>query len=278
MNHPIVLDACTIINLLRIDEDECLFKLIDKMSVNIAETVFNEVKINYNKKNLSKEQEKYINQIIPAFTSKIREDNIIKKDLDSYFSQMCKFVNHIKKENGELLSSALSLILSRETQCRAFFITDDYYAKQQFAPYFEYQQVGGVYDSVDFLIFLYWNTNNFSINFLKKKLQDLYSEYQTPLKKIFDQLEEKKQLLSRKNIKQNKVQIDNINNFLSGYHNADIKLMINSVSFFEKNKQKYSDTYGILKDYKKNISENYLSIKIMNTLKKIKDIEIFKLN
>jgi hypothetical protein len=36
MKHPVVLDACTIINLLRIDEDEFLFRLLCSLRLYVA--------------------------------------------------------------------------------------------------------------------------------------------------------------------------------------------------------------------------------------------------
>jgi len=43
MKHPVVLDACTIINLLRIDEDEFLFRLLCSLRLYVADLVNQEI-------------------------------------------------------------------------------------------------------------------------------------------------------------------------------------------------------------------------------------------
>lgn len=59
MKHPVILDACTIINLLRIDEeDEFLFKSLMSLDLNIASIVYEEVNDNIKKNSLSDEQKK----------------------------------------------------------------------------------------------------------------------------------------------------------------------------------------------------------------------------
>lgn len=47
MNNPVVLDACTIVNLARIDENEFLEDQVKALRTNAAELVINEVKAHY---------------------------------------------------------------------------------------------------------------------------------------------------------------------------------------------------------------------------------------
>lgn len=55
MKHPVILDVCTIINLLRIDgEDEFLFRTLKSLNLNIANIVYEEVNNNIRKNSLSK--------------------------------------------------------------------------------------------------------------------------------------------------------------------------------------------------------------------------------
>lgn len=54
MKLPIVLDTCTILNLLRIDEDdEFLYKKLIKLNINICQKVFEEANKNINTKHFS---------------------------------------------------------------------------------------------------------------------------------------------------------------------------------------------------------------------------------
>ena len=46
MRLPIVLDTCTILNLLRIDDDEFLYKKLMKLEINICQSVFEEANRN----------------------------------------------------------------------------------------------------------------------------------------------------------------------------------------------------------------------------------------
>lgn len=60
MRLPIVLDTCTILNLLRIDEDEFLYKKLIKLEINICQSVFDEANRNVRTKTFSENQRKYI--------------------------------------------------------------------------------------------------------------------------------------------------------------------------------------------------------------------------
>ena len=65
MRLPIVLDTCTILNLLRIDEDEFLYKKLIKLEINICQSVFDEANRNVKTKTFSENQRKYISSHIP---------------------------------------------------------------------------------------------------------------------------------------------------------------------------------------------------------------------
>ena len=68
MKLPIVLDTCTILNLLRIDEDdEFLYKKLIKLNINICQKFFEEANKNINTKHFSNSQKKYISSHIPYF-------------------------------------------------------------------------------------------------------------------------------------------------------------------------------------------------------------------
>lgn len=181
MNTPIVIDACTLINLLRIDEDDnFLYKHLKSLDVHISETVYNEIKNNIFKNAISKTDEKRIKTLLPLFPAvfKLHQDEDIKKDAGiQYFEQIRSYAGHTKKYNGELISSVLALVLSRYKESRVCFFTDDFPAKNEFCRFFQIQQIGLIEDSIDLLLMLHWSKSNFSIKKLESKLSDLRAEY-----------------------------------------------------------------------------------------------------
>jgi len=276
MTHPIILDACTIINLLRIDnEDEFFFKAIGTLDIHIAKMVYEEVVINIKKNYLSEDQCKYIEQVIPEFVKFSRKNDAIINDLsEEFFSNLCKFTHHTKKQNGELLSSALSLCISREKNTTVSFYTDDFPAKQQFSNFFIFQQIGNIGDSVDLLLFLYWTKSDFNIKQLKKILQDLKSEYNTPMKKLIGKIQKIKDSLSIKERKDRNL-IVNIDRIINGYYDSDSKLMIEGVNFFDKN-QKYQKINIMIKEFPDVTKDCLLAQKIHSTIQSLSTYEIFK--
>ena len=125
MKHPVVLDACTIINLLRIDEDEFLFRLLCSLRLYVADLVNQEIMKNIFHNELSEEQRTYISGVLPQLQSKWNSFNQTMDliDTDFYEKNIKKFTRHTKKINGELQSSILSLCLSRKYHSRVFFYT-----------------------------------------------------------------------------------------------------------------------------------------------------------
>lgn len=277
MKHPVILDACTIINFLRIDEeDEFLFRSLKSLDLNIANIVYEEVNNNIRKKSLSEKQVKYIEQIIPLFLPFSRKDNDIIKDISQdFFDELCTFANHKKKHNGELLSSALSLCVSREKNSKVYFYTDDFPAKEQFTPYFSYQQIGVIGDSVDLLLFLYWTKSDFNDKYLKKCLQNLKSEYNMPLKQLVDKIQVKKDLFSRKNNSDRNL-LENINKILNGYWQLNTKLMLDGISFF-KDSSKYPEIKDIIKLFPDIDKECLLSKKVQYIMQSLSSCSIFKI-
>jgi len=276
MKHPIILDACTIINLLRIDEDEFLFKSIKSLDLHIAHIVYQEVCQNVQKNSLSEEQKKYIEQTIPSFLAFSKQDkNIIKDISQEYFDSLCQFTTHKKKQNGELLSSALSLCVSREKNSRVYFYTDDFSAKKQFSDYFSYQQIGVIGDSVDLLLFLYWTRSDFSEKQLKKSLKDLKSEYNLPLKQLADKIQTKKDCFSI-NEKKDKNLIENMNKILDGYLKSDTQSMNEGIVFFI-NSKKYSAIRDVIKQFPDIDKECILFQKVRDIIQSLPSYPIFKI-
>jgi len=277
MKHPVILDACTIIHLLCIDEDEFLFKSIKSLDLHIANIVYQEVCRNVNKKSLPDEQKKYIEQTTPSLLSFSRQtENIIKDISEDYFKNLCDFTEHKKKHNGELLSTALSLCVSREKNSKVYFYTDDFPARNQFSNYFEYQQIGVIGDSVDLLLFLHWTNSDFDEKHLKKHLQDLKSECNTSLKEFVNKIQKKKEKFTIKE-KKDKNLIQNIDKILNGYYLEFDALSINkSITFFNSSK-KYTAIKEIIKQFPDIDKECWLSKKIINTMELLSSHSIFKI-
>ena len=224
MNHrPIILDACTIINLLRIDENELLYKQIQTLNIKIAECVYNEVINNIFKNNISNNDRVRIKQQLPVLRQYITSDKDIKKDIGTNEFELLKQTTKHSAENGELYSLFLSLILSRSLSTQSNFYTDDKPAKERFEPYFMLQQLGLFGDTADLILFLYWYSSNISEHDLKRILDNLKSEYNRMLKNFVVELENKrsKTASNRRNKKLNQI----LDKIINGFYNGDRDIM-----------------------------------------------------
>lgn len=204
MSYIFVLDACSIINILRIDtSEEFLTKWLSKENVKIPDIVIREVKDNYKKNNIDDDildrVEKQINQLYACQVS--------KNDIDSYdenkmMDELISFSKHQKKLNGELYCTALSLIECKENDEDVLFITDDYPAQKEFEDYFTLHQIGHIADTVDLLLLIYHHsvedvfTRNQLIMFLTLLKQRYAEKYNTLLKDCKDFAD---QLYNRRN-------------------------------------------------------------------------------
>ena len=221
MKIPIVIDACTIINLLRIDdEDNFLYKHLKSLDVHIAQTVYDEIKKNIFKNIIDKAEEKRINTLLPSLPIEfnLHQDDAIKKDVgDEYFEQIRSFAGHTKKFNGELYSAILALTLSRTEESKVCFFTDDFPAKEEFKQFFAIQQIGFIEDSIDLLLMLHWLKENFTKSKLITVLSDLRAEYNRIQKSFINEIgETKSNFIKKPEIKR---RIENLEN--SFYNKRD---------------------------------------------------------
>ena len=178
MNNVVVLDACTIVNLARIDEGNFLEDKVRALKPYAMEKVIGEVKDRYVPSSSTSMRKLHLT---PYWGGLTRFDD---KDVEELANEVRTFLNYQKKPNGELYSAALSLFLSRAVGEKVLFYTDDYPAKQEFASYFDFQQTGYIGDTVDLLVFLYWLSppGLFSKDELKKYLTALRGEYISKVK------------------------------------------------------------------------------------------------
>ncbi|GHT42317.1 hypothetical protein AGMMS49965_13580 [Bacteroidia bacterium] len=270
---PVVLDACTIINLLRIDEeDEFLFKKLKDLNLNISDCVYKEAQTTVNHKPLLAEQIDYITERLPYFGTKIINfDNSIKLE---YFDELKRFCSYTK-ENGELYSTLLSLHVCRKEGTRLFFYTDDIPAKKQFSPYFAYQQIGTIGDSVDLLLFLFWSVSDFSEKRLKTYLKNLRSEYATPLKDFSTKIETNKNSWLKSKPRDTKLR-ENLQKIETGYLNLDFILLTEAINFFKTNKTKYQEVNAIIKQHDSIATEAEITVKIKDVLDKMNNYKIYR--
>jgi len=193
-NAEYVFDACSIINLIHIDDNDFLFKRMKKLGFVICEKVHKEIQNNIFSNLLFNENDNEIRKEIEIKLTKLKSHIRSNKDIlddngNDYFNFVKEFTQY-NRENGEFYSVALTLELSRWNENKMFFVTDDYKAKYQFSNFFSYQQIGHIEDSCDFLVFLYWLNNGYNIIKLKRYLRDLLILYRSEIsifqKKIRD--------------------------------------------------------------------------------------------
>ena len=179
MKNPItcILDACTAINLIHIDQDEYLIKKLKEIDIYISEKVFEEIRKNayvkferFRKEPSSRKEDiKSMKEEIDAKVSIFRAyqfyNHIIEKDYDDELIKHVQNATNYSLDNGEFRSTVLALYISRFKPSsikpedfypvKLFFHTDDSPAKAEFEDYFKHQQIGYIEDTVDLLILLY---------------------------------------------------------------------------------------------------------------------------
>ena len=175
--RPIIIDACTLINLIRIDEDDMLYNYLLTFNIKIAECVYKEIKNNILKNDSSKGMREKVNILLPRLLTFIETDDSIKANIGhSECTQIKNLTRHIK-EDGEYYSLLLSLYQSRYFEPPINLYTDDKRAMQQFEEYFKLQQLGVSGDTIDLILFLYWHSNRISEMNLHRFLSNLRFEY-----------------------------------------------------------------------------------------------------
>lgn len=277
MIFPIVLDTCTILNLLRIDvEDEFLYKKLRELDIKICRTVYEEANKNVNPKNFSENQKEYISSHTPHFSALIYNCEEYFEFEKKYKDNIKQFCNY-KKENGEFYSTLISLHICRKESCRLYFYTDDYPAKRTFDSYFNYQQIGTIGDTVDLLVFLFWINPDFKQQKLEKYLQNLLSEFATPFKKFHNQFTEKKQTWISNKIKNRKM-IENLNGIEDGLRKLDLEKIETGIAFFKDNRRAYRDINTFLDSYSDINLSGYMVVKIKETVNRLREHPIYKMS
>jgi hypothetical protein len=284
-----ILDACTLINILHIDEDDMLFNEMQKHKMFIAEEVMNEVKRNaknkfrlYDTYNVSYEdsEPEEIDEKINILNRYMVKNDIIERDCHDMFDEIKKFaITH--KSNGELLSSCLSLLKSREENHLVNFYTDDYPAKNKFKSLFDYQQIGYIHDSVDLLLYLYWSSNKMTLRNLSNFVSSLSYEYSIERKYLLEQIRSRKETIHRlKRDKKIVVLLSKLEHALETLNMGGINLIRDELYLHKRN---YGDLIKLLESFSQIFTiENILGSdyfsKIKDTMNWLKKYEILKLN
>jgi len=292
-----LLDACTVINLIHIDEDDFLLKKVKSLDLHINDTVFTEIKLNVFDRlsnNISKysdvEKKKLIrreiDQKISFFRGKKNDNNELFKDLgNSYFDKVREITGYAKRPNGELCSTAYALYLSRLNEKKVFFYTDDFPAKEFFSHFFEFQQIGQIKDTVDFLILVYWLDEDFNENQLDKILSELYSQYAIEVTFLKERLE--RFYIEKVNgafLRSKKEVVNNLRALINNLNKLDFHNIGFYWGYFESNKTKCKELFDIVKQFysvfeiESNPSSETLLEKIKRTRKLIKEQKIYKWN
>lgn len=293
-----LLDACTVINLIHIDEDDFLLKKIKKLDIHINELVFNEIRDNvYDKpwreldskfadKTKRKEIKKVIEQKLTFYRGKKNSNQDLLDNLGSdYFDRMKNLTNYSKRDNGELYSTAHALYLSRYYYKNVSFYTDDYPAKDDFSYFFYNQQIGQIKDSVDFIILLYWLDEDFTDQQLRTTLNELYSQYATEvtlLKKKLQKFQTEK--VDAQFVKSNKEIVLKLKELINKLEVFEFKKIKEHYEFFVSKKTKCDVVYNIIQEYSSvfeldnNTNEDSLLTKIKKVSADIGKNKILKLD
>lgn len=269
---PVILDTCSILNLLRIDDDdEFLYKKLSSLNICICDYVYDEAYKNIGKEGFDEEQREYIRMQMPKFAKYIKHPN--KEFKTVYTEEIKRFCNY-HKDNGEFYSTLLSLYICREEGCRTFFYTDDFPAKDAFANYFLFQQIGSIGDSVDLLLFLYWANKDFKKTQLQKYFRELYLSYSIPFKRLLEKIHENKDKWIHDRLQDQNFQ-KNINLLEEGLNNIDLQKIQDVILFFNSNKKKYKEINSLLETFYVIESKAAIAKKIEYIIKNIKDYKIY---
>lgn len=279
MKPIVVLDACTILNLLRIDDEDSdfLLKLIRNWRVCLPETVFKETKLHVRSDHYTKEKNDHILIAVNQdFDHRKTLDSVIKKDLgDEDFERVVKFSGHNKRENGELYCVALALVKSREEEDFVSIYTDDYKAIEEFRELCRYHRIGEFGDTLDLLTMLYWTTpeTTFQRTAYQSFLENLRAEYCHQLKDVSDSIEDylEKQKKSRCN---DRNLLENLGKIVAGYRRSDMTQMESGIRFFQEG-SRYKEVKKIVEGVDAG-NVNRQMERITEHFKRMKNYPIFK--
>lgn len=237
-NTSIVLDACTIINLLRIDDesgflfDLLLTKYTSSKSLFITEEVLREVQRNIFANEITDEQKQQIDKELPRLElyKKMNSDITSILDVEGFVRE---YSNYNKRFNGELCSSLFCVIHHGfESNEPISFITDDYPAKEQFSELFSFLQIGIIEDTIDLLISLYKSqpSSVFSKPMLIEFISRLRSRYAQDAERLVETAKRVKDSFNTVPLqRKHKDVISALNQIIEGWYKMDWKTFFRGI-------------------------------------------------
>ncbi|MEQ8470611.1 MAG: hypothetical protein RIC35_05475 [Marinoscillum sp.] len=262
-----VLDACSIINLIHIDEDDFLLKKLKGIDFYLCEEVFKEVEGNVFSKlgkasddGFSIKKRKYeIDETLKFYRRcQVSNDRITHEFKNDFFDHVNR-ISGYKKKNGEFYSACLALFVSRFKPVQSgsiittkvFFHTDDAPARDAFRNFFINQQIGHIEDTADLLVLLYRleDSDTFNEKDLERYLSSLFQEYAlevTLLKRKLKAIREGFSLAQRK--KEDLVR--NIQDLIYKLDNLDFKSISIHYEYFKRNKKHHSNLWDVVNSYR----------------------------
>jgi len=165
----LILDACTVLNLLQVDlisnsDDEYNLnynyikrvKTIDSFQIQITEKVLEEIKKNYSKNSNIVKKNLFLKTYIEKKLHGLVDYTIDKNDFECALV-FTKKVTKYSKDNGELHSTSYALYLNKylkNTVLNSYFITDDDGAIDDFENFFKINLLGQILTTIDLLLIL----------------------------------------------------------------------------------------------------------------------------
>lgn len=255
-----LLDACSIVNLLHIDEEEVILKTLAEFNFRICKKVSEELQKNaFIKFKRINPYPQGKHKLIEIKLNYFRERIHYNEDYLEMIEEVSNQTNY-SKLNGELLSVVLSFFLNTYEYKTVVFVTDDYPAKTHFSPYYDNYGIGSLEDTVDLLNSMYNHSKSFSRNDLKKFLSSLYSEYATEIslfEKRLNSIEVPSHLLRNKDITYN------LHKLRFWMKNFSIYEVIEIYELVESDKKRFKFLYDLLEPFSyffyKNSSKEYLN-------------------
>ncbi|MBQ7952643.1 MAG: hypothetical protein IJ286_06000 [Alistipes sp.] len=271
--RPFILDACTLINIFRIDEDEILYSNLQSCNIKIAEIVLDEVKKNIFKNGWSKEINDRIDRSLSYLMSRVmHNDEIVCNIKAENCDEIKEFTRH-HKSDGEFYSLLLSLYLSRYEMTHINLYTDDKPATDQFREYFMFQQLGLLGDSVDLILYMFCHSDKFSEFNLKRFLENLKFEYNIKERVFVQHIEEYRSTVS--NTKSNKNILRILERVIYNYRNGEYTEMYKAIDELERSSQK--GVRQIIRKYRPDSSSSYIVKKIDRILSIMTKHKVFKI-
>lgn len=202
----LILDACTVINLLQVDllceDEDCRFeydylsKIINtNFKIEITEKVFQEIQTNYSANLQYRYQintlDKHINTMVKQFTY-LSLDQEIFDDILTFIKRRTNYT----KDNGELHSTAYALYLSRYKYTytdslilQTNFVTDDDGAYDDFISFFQSNQLGSIFSTLDLLMLLHIK-DVFTFSHIIRFALDLKKQYISSFNILLNEIED----------------------------------------------------------------------------------------